>query len=212
METNTGDTVVDVIDEFIGVCCKIRFSNTRSTVTEEQLDEKLNKVINIIAKDRRPSYQLVARGLIYYPNVLKKYIKYCDIDKFDLGSMICRCIEHTDHNGDVLNTSLDILFNYIAMYKIGPIKLMLLQNKYQLNYNIYNLCKSKGIHDEYLDDFLNGKNIPEYEHDLFQYDYEVENDTYFGYRNIYIMGYCMLLLNVLKNKLNCGVTTWSHHR
>ena len=166
----------NICDDFITLCHYIRFSCNISNVTEEYIFSLYNPYKNLM----KDSLEIIPRGFVYFPNLLKDYINYYTISAIDLGCMICRCLEH-EHLEFLV--SLKILIEYIRINNIS-VKLLLLRNKYKINYELYDICKSNSIYDKYLDAFLNNTRV-KYEEIINTYEYENKYDTYFGYRNIY---------------------------
>lgn len=152
----------EIFNQVVTLLIDCRYADKRSR-------KKAERAINLWEKADLGSIYLAPRGLIYYPDLLEKYLTglinrkvtrtetnllYSD----DLASMICRCIEDVELT---LTDSLNLLLNYYQQQMKGqPINLKLLPGKYNLNYELYFQSREIGIRDEYLDSRLEGRAKP----------------------------------------------------
>ena len=165
----------ETFDEIFELLSECRFSINRTR-------EKAEKAIELLEKyykngDNIGPYHTFPRGLIYYPDLLQRYINIVNIDDEDLKSMFSRCIETMED----YNESVDILLNYMVKQNIKQLDILLLPGKYPINVVTYNKCKHNNVRDIYYEWSLDKSNImPEYNHNL-----NSNIDYYFGYRNVY---------------------------
>lgn len=172
-----------IIDNFINLLSKNIFRTSASNVSILELSEAYYQYKNIVPKSNIINYYV--RGLIYHPDILKDFLNTYMIIPMDLCSMVSRCIEHSleEKYSQVLKDSVKSLIEYIKIHKL-EVNLLLLVNKYNINWNMYEYCKNNGIVDKHLESKTK-LNILEYNEILSAIDYEDLYGTHFGYRNIY---------------------------
>jgi hypothetical protein len=167
----------------LGTC---KFSHTRTrdaAVRAVELLEQAHAEFKVGETFDPEGYHLSPRGLVYYADLLKRYIALIAIDKHDLKSMICRCVEFQNSENGSLE-SLKLLLDYHDRVNGGSLlEILLLPGKYKINIDRYDLCRSHNVRDTYFEDSGgvegNVARVGTYHHPL------VETDHYFGFRNAY---------------------------
>lgn len=114
----------------------------------------LEEAINLIEEYSMTDFDYLCRGLVYFPDLLERYLKVHKQNKVlvsedDIGCMISRCIEHPN---DIDVTYATESMKYLLDFKGKlPLEIKLLPGKYHIDESLYELAKSHNVHDSYYD-------------------------------------------------------------
>lgn len=116
--------------------------------------EKAERAVHIILLHKLTDINLYCRGLVHFPDLLKKYLEAgALISTNDLVSMFCRCIEH-DNLGTWAYESIHQLIEYKGD---SEIEIKLLPGKYTIDTQLYSIARSHGVHDTHYDNSLSSE-------------------------------------------------------
>lgn len=113
-----------------------------------------SEIICIMTEHRLTELYLNCKAFIIYPDLLEKYTRFATIKGDDLCCMICRCIEHGNEKWAL--ESLYILIGYIEKGRMRNmsepvITDLQLITKFDLNIDMYNMCRKIGLTDKCYD-------------------------------------------------------------